>query len=605
MKRVRSQTTPVLKEHLPRWRGKAMLLLLMLALLALIGRALYLQVMSRDFLQYQGERRYKRTLPLPAMRGKILDRSGVVLASSVPARAIWAIPGDAQVLSDAELKQLAKLLEMTVGQLRTRLSPTKQNGQDKDFVYLKRQVSLARAQAIAQLKLPGIHQQIDARRLYPEGEVAAAVLGLTNTEDSGLEGVELAFDAWLSGQPGSRHVIKDNLGRVVEDVSAGVAAVNGQDLHLSIDAGVQFDAYTALVQAMKTHKAAGASGVVIDVRSGEILAMVSLPTFAPNDRSTLTDQLLRNRALLDVFEPGSIMKPFTAALALDLRRIGTDTVFDTGNGQYRYQGKIISDVSRNGELDVAGILRRSSNIGMTMIAQRLSAEEMWNKFTDLGFGRVPQTRFPGVAAGRLRPWERWRPIEQATMAYGYGLSASLLQVAQAYTAFARQGDMVGLTLLHREHPPAIAPATVPVYTPQTAQLMRQMLEAAAGPDGARLAQVQGYRVAGKSGTARKIVDGQYSKTRYRSSFVGFAPVSEPRIVVAVSLDEPKGAYLGGRVAAPVFADMVASTLRRLGVQPDAGLDDLVTSSTHTVPAGENTAERVAHSAVLSTVGRVW
>jgi len=601
MKRVRSQTTPVLKEHLPRWRGKAMLLLLMLALLALIGRALYLQVMSRDFLQRQGERRYERTLPLPAMRGKILDRSGVVLASSVPARAIWAIPGDAQVLSDAELKQLAKLLDMTVGQLRTRVSTAGQNGQGKNFVYLKRQVTLARAQAIEQLKLPGIHQQNETRRLYPEGEITASVLGFTDTEDSGLEGVELAFDEWLSGQPGSRHVIKDKLGRVVENVSASVPAVNGQDLHLSIDAGVQFDAYTALVQAMKTHKAAGASGVVIDVRSGEILALVSLPTFDPNERGARKGQALRNRVLLDIFEPGSIMKPFTAALALDLQRITRDTVFDTGKGQYRYQGKIISDVSRNGELDVAGILRRSSNIGMTMIAQRLSAEEMWNKFTDLGFGRVPQTRFPGVAAGRLRPWERWRSIEQATMAYGYGLSASLLQVAQAYTAFARQGDMVGLTLMRRE--PESAPTTVPVYTPQTAQLMRQMLEAAAGPDGARLAQVQGYRVAGKSGTARKIVDGQYSKTRYRSSFVGFAPVSEPRIVVAVSLDEPQGAYLGGRVAAPVFADMVASTLRRLGVQPDAGLDDLVASSMHTVPAGENTAGRVAHSVVLSTVGR--
>jgi len=588
MKRVRSQTTPLLKTQLPLWRGKVMLLLLLLAFLVLAGRALHVQVLSHDFLQRQGGQRYERGLILPAMRGKILDRNGKVLASSVPARAIWAIPDEAKILADKEVAQLAKLLDMTPAQLRTRLTPA---GSEKNFVYLKRQVSLERADAIKRLKLPGIHQQEETRREYPEGELTASVLGFTNTEDQGIAGVELAFDAVLAGQPGSRRVIKDRLGRVIEDISAGVAAVDGQDVHLSLDAGLQFDAYTALRDAMKTHKAAAASAVIIDVQTGEILAMVSLPTFDPNAINARKGQALRNRVLLDTFEPGSIMKPFTAALALDLQRIDRHTRFDTGNGQYRYQGKTISDVSRNGELDVAGVLRRSSNIGMTLIAQRLSAQEMWGKFTELGFGRAPQTRFPGVAAGRLRPWDRWRPIEQATMAYGYGLSASLLQVAKAYTAFARQGDMVTLSLVPRDN------ARIPVYTPATAQMMRQMLEAAAGPDGAKLAQVQGYRVAGKSGTARKIVNGQYSKTRYRSSFVGFAPVSDPRIVVAVSLDEPQGHYLGGRVAAPVFSDIVANSLRRLHVQPDAGVHDLMDARHRT-----DTMSMGTHSCVPTLLG---
>ncbi len=572
MKRVRFHTTPALNVQMPMWRGRLVVILLLLGFATLAGKALYLQGMSKDFLQRQGERRYERTLVLPATRGKILDRSGVVLASSVPARAIWAIPDDAKAMSEQDLAALAKLLEMPVKDVKARLAV-----EDKNFVYIKRQVSVALADEIKALKLPGIHQQAEERRFYPEGGVTAHVLGFTNIEDKGLEGVELTFNDALSGQPGSRRVIKDRLGRVVEDVRAVVPPVDGQDLHLSIDAGLQFATYSALSKAMEEHKASAAAGVIIDTRTGEILALVNLPTYDPNDRDARKGAALRNRVITDTFEPGSIMKPFTAALALDLKRITMRTIFETGNGQYRYQGSTISDVSRNGPLDVAGVLRRSSNIGMTMISERLTSQEMWNKFTELGFGRAPQTSFPGVASGRLRPWERWRPIERATMAYGYGLSASLLQVAHAYTAFARNGDMISLSLLRREG----KPASVQVYTPEIASSIRLMLEAAAGPDGAKLAQVQGYRVAGKSGTARKIVDGQYSKSRYRSSFVGFAPVSDPRIVVAVSIDEPKGgAYYGGRVAAPVFADIVAGSLRRLGVQPDAGIDALMATGPH-------------------------
>jgi len=575
MKRIPFFNSPVLDRQMPMWRAKLVFLLLMAGFVALFAKALYLQGMDEEFLQAQGERRYERTLVLPATRGKIFDRSeSVVLAASVPARAIWAIPEDTRAATDAQLTELAKLLDMKVSDIQARVADTK-----RTFVYIRRQVSLDTADKIRKLNVPGFHQQGEMRRFYPEGSLMAHVLGFTNIEDEGIEGVELAFDEALSGRAGSRRVIKDRLGRVIEDVQAVVPPVDGKDLHVSIDAGLQYDTYMALKQAMEDNKASAAAGVVLDVRTGEILALVNLPSYDPNDRSDRRGNALRNRAMVDTFEPGSTMKPFTVALALDSQKVTMNTMFDTGNGQYRFKGATISDVSRNGQINVADIVRRSSNIGMAMLSERLSAQDMWTTFSELGFGRAPEANFPGVAAGRLRPWERWRPIEQATMAYGYGLSVSLLQLAQAYTVFARDGDMVSLSLLKRSG----APTSKQVYSPQVARQLRAILEAAAGPDGAKLAQVQGYRVAGKSGTARKIVNGKYSKSDYRSSFVGFAPASDPRIVVAVSIDEPKaGAYYGGRVAAPVFADVVASGLRRLGVQPDAPIESMVAAG----PNGE-------------------
>lgn len=576
MKRIPFFNSPVLDRQMPMWRAKLVFLLLMVGFAALFGKALYLQGMDDEFLQAQGERRYERTLVLPATRGKIFDRSGsVVLAASVPARAIWAIPEDARAATDGQLAELARLLEMDVSDIRARVADPK-----RTFVYIKRQVSLDAAEKIRKLNVPGFHQQAEMKRFYPEASLMAHVLGFTNIEDEGIEGVELAFNDALSGTAGSRRVIKDRLGRVIEDVQAVVHPVDGRDLHVSIDARLQYDTYTALKQAMEDNKAGAAAGIVLDVQTGEVLALVNLPSYDPNDRGDRRGSALRNRAMVDTFEPGSTMKPFTVALALDSRKVTLNSMFDTGDGRYRFQGATISDVSRNGRVNVSDIVRRSSNIGMAMISERLSAKEMWTTFSELGFGRPPEANFPGVAAGRLRPWERWRPIEQATMAYGYGLSVSLLQLAQAYTVFARDGDMVSLSLLKRDG----AATSKQVYSPQVAHQVRAILEAAAGPDGAKLAQVQGYRVAGKSGTARKIVNGKYSTSAYRSSFVGFAPASNPRIVVAVSIDEPKaGAYYGGRVAAPVFAEVVASSLRRLGVQPDAPIDSLVAAG----PNGEN------------------
>jgi cell division protein FtsI (penicillin-binding protein 3) len=568
MKRVRFFDSPVLNAQMPLWRSRLVLLLLFVGFAALAAKALHVQGLSTEFLQQQGERRYERTLVLQATRGKIFDRSGsVVLAASVPVRAVWAIPDDARGATDKQLTDLGALLDMSAADIRQRIE-----GDDRNFVYIKRQVPIPVAEQIKTLKVPGIHLQAEVRRFYPEGEVAAHVVGFTNADDKGIEGVELAFNDALSGRAGSRRVIKDRIGRVVEDVQAVVPPVNGQDLSLSIDRTLQFDLYSALRKAMDENKAQAVSGVVIDVQTGEVLALANLPSYDPNDVSERRGAALRNRALTDIFEPGSIMKPFTVALALDIGRITTKTLFDTGRGVYEYQGATIHDVSRNGVLDPAGILLRSSNIGMTMISERLTSKEMWTKFTELGFGRAPNANFPGIASGKLRPWDRWRPIERATMAYGYGLSTSLLQIAHAYTAFARDGDMVSLSLLRRDG----KPASVQVFSPKVVQQIRGMLEAAAGPDGAKLAQVQGYRVAGKSGTARKIINGKYSTSRYRSSFVGFAPVSHPRIVVAISIDEPGTKnYYGGRVAAPVFADVVARSLRRMGVAPDSPVESVV------------------------------
>lgn len=559
---------PVLNEAMPVWRARFVMLLIILGFIALIIKALYLQGLSTQFLQEQGVRRFERTLVLPPTRGKVFDRSGeVVLASSVPVKTIWAIPDDARQADPKQLKELADLLGISYERLQERLQV-----QGRSFVYLRRQVDLALAEQVAALNIPGVHEQEEMRRFYPEGEGLAHVLGFTDIEDQGIEGIELAFNELLSGQSGSRRVVRDRLGRIVEDVREVIPPQHGEDLFLSIDAGVQYDAYRALKKALTYHEADAGSVVVVDVRTGEILALVNLPTYDPNDRNDRKGDALRNRVITDTFEPGSTLKPFTVALALDSGAVDLNTQFDTGQGRYRYEGSVISDVSRNGVLDVAGILRRSSNIGMTMLSERLTSEQMWHAFNQLGFGQAPQLGFPGAAAGRLRAWDSWRPIERATMAYGYGLSTSLMQLAQAFTVFARDGDMVSLSLLKRD----TQPTSTQVFKPEVAHSVRAMLEAAAGPDGARRAAVKGYRVAGKSGTARKIVGGTYSKSSYRSSFVGFAPVSDPRIVVAVSIDEPRReGYFGGLVAAPVFSEIVAGGLRRLGVQPDAPIESLV------------------------------
>jgi cell division protein FtsI (penicillin-binding protein 3) len=561
MKQMPFFKNPVLQTSYPLWRGKLLLIIFGISLLVLAGRAIYLQGITTEFLQQQGEKRYEHTLTLHASRGKILDRNNVVLAASIPANAIAFQPRQYRRVDEARLQSLADFLEMPLVELKKKIE-----GEKKNFIYLKRQVPIDIAKKIDKLRVPGVSLHPDNRRFYPEGEVTGNIVGLNNLDDKGQEGIELAFNEQLAGRAGSRRVMKDRMGRNIDDVRAIDSPEDGRDIKLSIDTRIQYQVYRALQEAMVVNKAKGAAAVVIDVKTGEILALGNMPTYDPNRRESFRSGNLRNQALTDTFEPGSIMKPFTVGLALELNRITPSTQFRTGNGKFAYQGSTITDVKPYGTLDSAGILLKSSNIGMTLISEKLESREMWARFNELGLGQVPQTGFPGAAAGRLRPWERWRLIEKATMSYGYGLSVSLLQMARAYTVFARDGDMVGLTLVKRESPLA----TTRVYPPDVAKKVRLMLEASAGPDGAKAAQVQGYRVAGKSGTARKIVDGRYSTSRYRGSFVGFAPVSDPRIVVAVTIDEPgTGVYYGGRVAAPVYAEIVGSALRILGVQPDA------------------------------------
>lgn len=560
---IQYTSSPLLASRTPVWRSKLVVGAIALAFCGLAARAAYIQVVDNDFYQRQGEVRFARTLDLPANRGRILDRNGLILASSVPSPSIWAIPEDVEV-DKAQLKQLAKLLEMPVIELAKKLQ-----NDDRTFVWVKRQVDEGVAQQIAAMNIKGLYQRKEYRRQYPEGESAVHVVGFTNVEDKGQEGVELAFNSELAGRNGSRRVIKDRLGRVVEDVGNQIPPVDGKDLQLSIDSKVQFFAYQKLREAVQEHKAKAGSVVVLDTITGEVLALVNYPSYRPDKRRNLTGEQLRNRALTDTFEPGSVMKPFTIGLGLETGRITPQTVIDTSPGRITITGSTISDSHSNGVLTVEGVIQKSSNVGTTKIAMQMQPREMWELFTQAGFGQKPQIAFPGAVSGRLRPHKTWRPIEQATMSYGYGLSASLFQMARSYTVFSHDGQIIPVTLT-KSHEPVTG---VQVLSTRTAGQVRKMLQMAAGPGGTgQKAQTIGYSVGGKSGTAYKLIGKSYGNDKnrkYRGWFVGMAPIDNPRIVVAVMIDEPTaGKYYGGDVAAPVFSETVQQTLRILGVQPD-------------------------------------
>lgn len=561
--------SPILALRLPVWRARLMLIGFIGAFLLLLGRAAYLQAMNEDFLQAKGESRYSRVLEVPATRGKILDRNGDALAISTPVKSIWAIPEDVEA-SRSELTQLAKLLDVSAEDLRKRIADTK-----RDFVYLKRQVAPDVADRVALLGIPGIHQSREYRRYYPGGEVMAHVLGFTNADDVGQEGIELAFQEHLAGQPGSRRVIKDRRGHIVEDVESIKAARDGKDLVLALDSRIQSLAFGQLREAIKSHRARGGAIVVLDVRTGEILALVNLPTYNPNNRAGLTGAQLRNRAVTDMFEPGSTLKPVTVALALERGQVTPKTTVNVAPGSLTIGPATIRDAHYKKEdaaLTVAEVIQKSSNVGSAKLALELPAEAMYEWFHDIGFGSAPQLGFPGEAAGRVRPYQNWRPIEQATMSYGHGITVSLVQLARAYTVFAQDGVLMPLSLLKVDQPPA----GKRVISAQTAQAVRRMLELAVQPGGTGpRAQIMGYRVAGKTGTAHKLVDGRYARDKYVASFVGFAPASDPRLVIAVMIDEPQGSnYYGGLVAAPVFANVMSGSLRRLGVSPDAPMEPI-------------------------------
>jgi cell division protein FtsI (penicillin-binding protein 3) len=559
-KSVLYTSSPLLASKTPVWRSKFIVAGVALSFIGLAGRAAWVQVFNNDFFQKQGEVRFTRTLELPANRGRILDRNGLLLATSVPAPSIWAIPEDLE-RDPVKFKQLAKLLGMSLADLNKKLED-----EDKSFVWLKRQVDESLAQQVTALGIKGIYQRKEYKRQYPEGEAAAHVVGFTNVEDSGQEGMELAFNKDLAGRPGSRRVIKDRMGRVVEDMGETVLPVDGRDLQLSIDSKVQFFAFQKLRDAVLEHKAKAGSVVVLDAVSGEILALANYPSYAPGKRQNLTGEQLRNRALTDTFEPGSTMKPFVAALALEKGLVKPETMIQTAPGKLQLSGFTISDAHVYGLLSVNQVIQKSSNVGTVKMAMQMQPREMWELYAQLGFGQKPQLPFPGAVGGRLRAYKTWRPIEQATMSYGYGLSVSLFQLARAYTVFARDGELATPSLIKLE-------SSLPgarVLETRHALAVRNMLHLAAGEGGTGpKAQTMGYSVGGKTGTARKQEGKGYSEKKYRGWFVGIAPIDQPRIVVAVMLDEPSnGKYFGGDVAAPVFSATVQQTLRMLGVQPD-------------------------------------
>jgi cell division protein FtsI (penicillin-binding protein 3) len=552
--------SPLLASRTPVWRSKFVMASVALAFVGLASRAFYIQVIASDFYKRQGEVRFTRTLPIPATRGRIIDRNGLILASSIPSPSIWAIPEDVP-RDEKQLKQLAQLLEMPLPELNRKLED-----EDKTFVWLKRQVDDSVAKQITELGLKGIYQRKEYKRQYPEGEAAAHVVGFTNVEDIGQEGVELTFENDLVGRAGSRRVIKNRLGQVVESVGELVPPVDGRDLQLSLDSKVQFFAYQKLRDSVVQNKAKAGSVVVLDARTGEVLALANYPSYVPDKRRNLSGEQLRNRALTDTFEPGSTMKPITIAMALEAGRVSPQTVIDTSPGRYQIGGFTISDTHNYGSLTIEGVIQKSSNVGALKVAQKMAPQEMWNTYTALGYGQKPQLQFPGAVPGRLRPWKTWRPVEQATMAYGYGLSASLFQMAQSYTAFAHEGEVIPVTMLKSD-----AEVTGNrVFSPETARAVRKMLQMAAAPGGTGpLAQTIGYSVGGKSGTAHKQVGKGYASNKYRSWFTGMAPIDKPRVIVAVMIDEPSnGQYYGGLVAAPVFSEVVQQSLRLMGVQPD-------------------------------------
>ena len=557
---VSYSSSPLLASKTPPWRSKFLVALVGLGSCVLVGRALTIQIVNKQFYLDQGEKRYAHELELPASRGRITDRHGALLAASVSVPSIWAIPKDVQATREQK-RQLARLLGLPPAELERKLGDP-----NARFAWLQRQVDEPVWQQVQALGIKGVYQTREYRRKYPEGEAAAHLVGFTSVEDRGQEGIELAFQKDLQGRDGSRMVVKDRLGRVVEAIGEQVDPSNGRDMQLAVDAKVQFFAYQRVRDAVAEHRAKAGSVVVLDVQTGEVLALANYPSFDPGDRRNLTGAQLRNRALTDTFEPGSTMKPFIAAWALESGRVTPDTPIQTAPGYISITGSTIRDTHAYGVLSVAEVIQKSSNVGVVKMAMQMQPREMWELYSQVGFGQKPQLQFPGAVTGRLRPYKTWRPIEQATMSYGYGLSASLFQIAHAYSVFAHDGELIPASMLKQGLPQA----GYRVLKPETAQAVRAMLRLAAGPGGtAPKAQTIGYSVGGKTGTAYKQEGKEYATNKYRAWFVGMAPIDKPRIVVAVMVDEPNnGVYYGGDVAAPVFSQVVQQTLRMLGVAPD-------------------------------------
>jgi cell division protein FtsI (penicillin-binding protein 3) len=560
-----------IEQALPSYRARRWTLLGLLSLSAalLVWRAVDQQIFETDFLQNEGQRRYLRVVEMPAHRGMIKDRSGAPVAISTPVDSIWANP---RALSPDRrvLAPLAKVLEMDLDDLRQLLA----RRSDRSFVYLQRRVNPDRAkrlmEIVAENDIAGIGLQREYRRYYPDGEVFAHVVGFTNIDDQGQEGLELAYDQWLQGTPGRKRVIQDGRARVVKDVEHILEPQAGKELITSIDRRLQFLAYRELKGAVQRHKAKSGSAVILDARNGEVLAMVNQPAYNPNGSKSGKAGSFRNRAVTDVFEPGSTVKPFTIAAALESGRYTPGTMIDTTPGTFRVGRHQVKDHLNYGRIDLARVILKSSNVGVSKIALDLPKEQFWGFFSRVGFGDPTSTGFPGEVAGQLAPYRRWAEIDQATLAFGYGLSVTSLQLARAYGVLASDGIRYPVSLLRQDAPVK----GERVMQAATARTVRKMMEAVVTDEGtAPAAAVTGYRVAGKTGTAKKSISGGYADDRYISVFAGIAPASDPRLVMVVMIDEPTaGKYYGGSVAAPVFSRVMTGALRLLNIAPDA-IDD--------------------------------
>ena len=553
--------------RMPSYRARSWSLvgILAIAALALVWRAVDQQIFETDFLQDEGERRHLRAVEVPAHRGMITDRTGEPLAISTPVDSVWANP---RILAPDRraLEPLAKALGMKADDLRQTLAKRS----NRAFVYLKRRINPETAAAVSKLleegKIKGVGLERGYRRYYPGGEVFAHVVGFTDMDDVGQEGAELAYESWLRSTPGKKLVIRDGHARVVRDVESIQAPVEGKNLALSIDRRLQYLAYRELKSAVKQHQAQSGSAVILDVRSGEVLAMVNQPAYNPNGKKGGRPGRFRNRAVTDVFEPGSTMKPFTVAAALESGRYQPASVIDTTPGFLQVGRNRVRDHHNLGVIDVATIIRKSSNVGVSKIALDLTGEQLWDLYSKMGFGETTGVGFPGEVGGQLTPYQSWARIEQATLSFGYGLSVTSLQLARAYAVFASGGVKRPVSLVRVEQPVE----GKPIISRATARAMVEMMESVVSREGtAQQAAVAGYRVAGKTGTVKKSISGGYSEDHYLSVFAGLAPVSDPRLVMVVMIDDPQGKkYYGGEVAAPVFAKVMSGALRLLNIAPD-------------------------------------
>ncbi|WP_081259465.1 peptidoglycan D,D-transpeptidase FtsI family protein [Burkholderia territorii] len=530
------------------------------AFLVLAGRAFYVQCANSKFFIQQGERRYKHVLERRPDRGRILDRNGAVLAINEPVKDIWVVPKEFARADSAKLAALAKLLDVPEQDLLSK------RASQKDFLYLKKRVKNDIGTQISKMQVPGVHETDNSERYYPDGSDFAQLIGLTGADGHGQEGIELAYDVGLTGTSTQRDVIVDRIGNVVQEMKYEKVGAPASDITLTIDRRIQHIAMQATQAAVARFCAAAGSAIVVDARSGEILALANVPTFNPNAESGPYDSRFRNRGISDAFEPGSTIKPVTVSLALSEGVITPNTLFDTSPGVMNAYGRVIHDTSNHGVITTTGIIAKSSNIGMVEIAAKLKAEDMWQNFKAYGVGIKPVGDFTAVARGTLWPARLWKPIEKATMAYGYGLSLSLAQIADIYTVFAGDGKRRPLSIVRG---PALPPA-VSVVSPTVAEQIRDMLEATVEPGGtATMGRLPDYRVGAKTGTARAAASGRYAAGKYHAVFVGMAPLSAPRLIVAVMIDEPsKGSVYGGPVAGPPFADIMEGSLHLLGVRQD-------------------------------------